>query len=208
MSRDKKNIYEIEEHPFGSFVPLNAKYLIIGTFPTHRNNFRFKFFYSGKDNSFWNIIENVFEHSFIHNQGDKAVDERRRFLESKAIGITDMLEKCYRKNNYSTDENLFPIVLKDIFSILDKCPSIKRVILTSRTEVFGALGLFKTYFLQKGLELEHPGKRVDKVLEGAFIYKEREIEILVPYSPSPRLINKGTTTMAELVLMYRSCLTF
>lgn len=203
----KKDSYEVEEHPFETFVPENAKFLIIGTFPTHNNNHRFNFFYSGKDNSFWSIIEQVFKHSFQHDTGNKAVEERKAFLKSKGIGITDMHEKCYRKNGYSTDENLFPIILKDFFAILDEQTYIKRIVLTSRTEVFGALGLLKTYFLQKGLELEQPEKRTDKVLEGSFIYKEREIEVLVPYSPSPRLIEKGTTTMEELVKMYRLCLT-
>lgn len=203
----KRDNYEIEEHPFETFVPENAEVLIIGTFPTHNNNHRFNFFYSGKDNSFWSIIEQVFKLSFQHDIGNKAVEERKAFLKSKGIGITDMHEKCYRKNGYSTDENLFPIILKDIFAILDEHASIKRIVLTSRTEVFGALGLLKTYFLQKGLELEQPEKRTDKVLEGSFVYKEREIEVLVPYSPSPRLIEKGTTTMEELVKMYRQCLT-
>ncbi len=207
MSWKKKDTYEVEVHPFETFVPSNAMFLIIGTFPTHKNNFRFNFFYSGKDNSFWNIIEKVFKPTFLYDTGDKAVDERKAFLKSKGIGITDMYEKCYRKNGYSTDENLFPIILKDIFSILDEHASIKRIILTSRTEVFGALGLLKTYFLQKGLELEHPEKRSDKVLEGSFIYQEREIEILVPYSPSGRVFESNNITPDEVVQMYRHCFT-
>lgn len=207
MSWKKQYKYEVEEHPFETYVSENAKSLIIGTFPTHNNNFRFNFFYSGKDNSFWNIIEKVFKNNFQCNSGDKAVEERMEFLKLKGIGITDMHEKCYRKNGLSTDENLFPIILKDIFVLLDKHPSIKRIVLTSRTEIFGALGLLKTYFLQNGLELEQPEKRQDKILEGSFIRNKRVIEILVPYSPSPRLIEKGTTTMDELVKMYRRCLT-
>jgi G:T/U-mismatch repair DNA glycosylase len=207
MRTYKKDTYDLEEHPFETFVPSNAKILIIGTFPTHNNNHRFNFFYSSKDNSFWAIMEKVFKHNFKYNEGKNAVQERKVFLQLKAIGITDMHEKCYRKNGCSTDENLFPIVLKDIFALLDEHHSINRIVLTSRTEVFGALGLFKTYFLQKGLELEQPEKRQDKVLEGSFVYNEREIEVLVPYSPSPRLIEKGTTTMDELVKMYRHCLT-
>lgn len=202
----KPDRFCIEVHPFETFVPSNAEFLIIGTFPTHRNNWKFNFFYSEKDNSFWNIIEKVFNHSFQHNEGLRAVEERKKLLDSKAIGITDMHQKCYRKNNYSTDENLFPIILKDIFLILDEHKSINRIILTSRTDVFGALGLFKTYFLQKGLKLEQPKQLRNKLLEGSFIYEKRNIEILVPYSPSPRLIEKGTTTIQELVEMYKYCL--
>lgn len=202
----KKDTYEIEEHPFETYLPSNAKLLIIGTFPTQKNNFRFKFFYSGKENSFWNIIEKVFKHTFKYNEGEEAVEERKAFLQSKAIGITDMHEKCYRKNNFSTDENLFPIILKDIFTLLDEHSSIKRMLLTSRTEVFGALGLLKTFFMQKGVPFTDLKKRTDKILEGSFIHNGRRIEILIPYSPSSRVLKEGRITLQELVKMYSVCL--
>lgn len=185
MSWSRKNVYEIESHPFEPCIPTNAQFLIIGTFPTHRNNLLFPFFYSGKDNSFWNIMEQVFNCTFKNDSGEKAVIERQLFLASKKIGITDMLKMCYRKNCCSTDENLFPIILNDIFSLLDEHKSVRRLVLTSRTEIHGALGLLKTYFLQKGIILDEPVKTRDKMLEGRFNHNGREIEILVPYSPSP-----------------------
>lgn len=76
-----------------------------------------------------------------------------------------------------------------------------------RTEVFGALGLLKTYFLQKNFKLEELKRNENKVLEGSFIHNNKEIKINVPYSPSPRLIKNGITTMDELVKMYRRCFT-
>lgn len=197
--------YKIEEHPFGSYIPQNAKILIIGTFPTHNRNLKFDFYYSGKDNLFWGIIEKVFDHSFSHFEGVLAVEERKSFLDSKSIGVADMHKLCYRKNNMSTDENLHPIILNDIFLILDEYHSIHRIVLTSRTEVYGALGLLKTYFLQNGLELNHPEKRNDRVLEGTFIYKRRKFKLLVPYSTSPRLL-KRNIKMDELIYMYSQCL--
>lgn len=207
MSWTKKYNFEVEEHPFDNFIPLNSKYLILGTFPTHKSNSRFNFYYSGQHNNFWKIIEKVYNISFKHNEGNKAIEERKKVLELNRIGITDMHQKCYRNNKYSTDENLFPIILNDIFSLLDAQVSIKTIVLTSRSEIFGALGLLKTYFLQKGLVLEQPEKRLDKILKGSFLYNKREIEILVPYSPSPRLIEKGKTTLDELIKMYKYCLT-
>ena len=101
--------------------------------------------------------------------------------------------------------DLFPIILTDLFQILKEHILIKRLILTSRTEVVGALGLLKTYFIQKGLRLEEPKKREDKILETTFIMFNREFEILVPYSTSPRLTEK-LTTKNELVTMYTTCL--
>lgn len=201
-----KDSYVIESHPFETFIPPYAEYLIVGTFPTFKDNFRFKFFYSGKDNLFWKIIESVFKHNFNYSEGEKAVEERKTFLIEKRIGITDMHVKCYRKNQFSTDESLFPIILNDVFSLLDKNSSIKRLVLTSRTDVFGALGLLKTYLLQNNLELVQLEKRKDKILQGNFKISNRVIEIMVPYSPSPRLIENGRTTLDELVSMYKLCL--
>jgi G:T/U-mismatch repair DNA glycosylase len=201
----KRDIFEIEDHPFGNYIPQGSKYLIVGTFPTHRRNFAFDFFYSGGDNVLWGMLGKVFGYSFEHAKGEEAVAERKQFLEKKGIGMTDMLEKCYRKNNFSTDENLFPIKLMNIFSLLDKHETINRLILTSRGDVIGALGLLKTYFLQNNLILDEPKKRSDRIVEGNFAHRGREIDILVPYSPSPRVTEKNLITPAEHVQMYRSC---
>jgi G:T/U-mismatch repair DNA glycosylase len=203
----RQDVYNIEKHPFDALTFPGIKHLVIGTFPTHKNNFRYDFFYSGKENLFWEIVEEVFKHTFQFHSDKKAVDERQEFLRKIGIGITDMYEMCYRKSNYSTDENLFPIILTDIFSLLDKHSTIDRLILTSRTEVFGALGLLKTYFLQQHKDFPQMTKRPDKILEGQFTFKNRNIKIFVPYSPSPRLITENITTKNELVKMYKICLT-
>jgi len=201
----KRDIFEIEDHPFGSYIPQGSKYLIIGTFPTHRRNFAFNFFYSGGDNVLWRMLGEVFGYSFEHTKGDKAVTERKQFLEKNSIGMTDMLEKCYRKNNFSTDENLFPIKLMDIFSLLDRHEYVHRLILTSRGDVIGALGLLKTYFLQNDLIFAEPKRRSDRIMEGHFLHNGRGIDILVPYSPSPRVTGKSLITPAEHAEMYRTC---
>jgi len=155
---------------------------------------------------FWEIIEEVFNHSFQFQYDTNAVEERRELLQQKSIGMTDMHEICYRKNNYSTDENLFPIKLTDIFLLLDKHPAIDRLILTSRTEIFGALGLLKTYFLQQGKQVPKMIKREDKILEGNFVFNNKNITIVVPYSPSPRLLAENRTTKKELIEMYKICM--
>lgn len=203
-----KDKYEIETHPFETFIKPDTKFLVVGTFPTYKENYKdtFNFFYAGKDNNFWKIVEQVFNHTFRYDKGNKAIEERQQFLIEKKIGITDMHEKCYRINNKSGDEFLYPIFLKNIFSLLKQSSSIERIILTSRTEIFGALGLLKTYFLQQGLALEELERRSDKILEGSFKHNGKTINIFVPYSPSPRVLEKGTITLDDVVKMYSTCL--
>lgn len=203
-----KDKYDIESHPFETLINPDTKLLVVGTFPTYKENYRdtYTFFYAGKDNNFWRIIEQVFTHTFRYNRGNKAVEERKQFLTQNKIGMTDMHEKCYRINQKSGDEFLYPIILKDIFSLLNQPNSIERIILTSRTEIFGALGLLKTYFLQHDFELEELERRSDNILEGGFKHNNKYINIFVPYSPSPRVLEKRNITFEEVVKMYSTCL--
>lgn len=203
----KKDNYVVEKHPFETFVFPGVNTLIIGTFPTYEDNYRYKFFYSGKDNLFWDVMQEVFQEPLkFHANDEHTINERKLFLKNKEIGITDMYQMCYRRNKYSTDENLFPIVLKDVFILLNDYPTIARILFTSRTEVFGAFGLFKTYLLQRNYALPNVFRRSDKILEGKFVFNGKDIKLWVPYSPSPRLIQDGTTTKSELIQMYKTCL--
>lgn len=205
-SSSTKDDYVVEKHPFEPFLSNDTSYLVLGTFPTYISNLSYNFYYSNKENNFWKILEKVFNHNFLHHADDKAVHERQSFLKDNKIGVTDMHEVCYRRNKSSSDKDLYTIQLRNIFSILDRHPSISRLILTSRTEVFGALGLLKTLFLQHDKPFPDITRRGDKILESKFIYADSKIEIVVPYSPSPRLIADKVTTMEELITMYTFCL--
>lgn len=198
-------VIEVEHHPFETCVVDGASQLIIGTFPTHRSNYTFEWYYSGKANFFWKVIEAVYRHRFEYHDG-RAIDERRKFLSAKGIGITDIISKCYRTNSSSSDVDLFPIELTDIFAILREHKLICRLVLTSRSGFVSAMWLLRTYFIQQGTDLNLPLPRKRAVLKASFEFEGRNIEIAVPYSTSPKLINQGHITFEELVEMYRTCL--
>jgi G:T/U-mismatch repair DNA glycosylase len=201
--------YTVCNHPFDEFLPPNLKTLIIGTFPTHERNYSktFRFYYAGEGNLFWPTIEQVYSKTFLYRQGPKAKSEREDFLKSKGLGITDMLEKCYRKNDRSQDQHIFPITFRNIFSIIEKNQSIEAIILTSRTKIIGALGLFETYCHHHNIDPPELLRASDNVLEGWFTYADRDIEILVPYSTSRTVIEGESATPMELIKMYKRCLT-
>jgi G:T/U-mismatch repair DNA glycosylase len=200
--------FEVCDHPFPSFVPANSKILVVGTFPTHQRNYErtFPFYYGGEGNVFWEVIGKVFKKSFLHNVGKDAKHEREDFLRSKGIGITDMLEKCYRKNGLSQDDYIYPILFRDLFDLLNKNTSIETMVLTSRTKIIGARGLFETYLHQRGIPPPNFWENTDKILEGTLEINGRDIEILVPYSTSKTVIEKKRATVPQLVNMYQLCL--
>ena len=149
-------------------------------------------------------MESVYGLRFKHHSGNSAVEERKEFLASKQIGITDMLLKCYRLAEKSQDKHLHPILLNDIFSILDQHDSINCLLLTSRTEVYGALGLLNMYFQREGKTFEFPVRNRHNILEGGFRHNNRDIEILVPISPSPSA--EKSADLETLIQMYTLCL--
>lgn len=179
--------YKVVDHPYPDYIPEKAKTLVIGTLPSHERNAQFEFFYGGEDNRFWPVLSVVFNFPFKKIKGQAAVDERTKLLDTFGIGITDMVLKAYRYKGKSTDEHVYPILLKDIFKLLDTYPGINRLVFTSRTYIIGAFGLFITYLHQRGIELEELETDRSGVKEGQILYKDRVIEIKVPYSPSQRV---------------------
>lgn len=198
MARDN---WEVEQHPFEPLMNDNTTILVIGTFPTYRDNYTdtFSYYYGGKSNRFWPIIKKVFGVKFQYGAGKMAVEERKNFLDERRIGVTDMIRKCYRRNNSSDDRDIYPILLLDVFDVLKKYQNIRRLVLTSRTPVFGALGLFKTYFLQKGLQLNDEWEGKDRIVRAWFEINDRRIEVLVPHSTS---MKNDNVTVEELEDMY------
>lgn len=193
----KQDTFNLEKHPFDDFILNSTERLIIGSFPTHRKNRMFEFYYGSQSNHFWPIISEVFKTRFDYISGNSAIEERKQFAKAYKIGFTDMLECCYRMNESSGDENLYPVKWKDIIEILEKHQSIKSLIFTSRTEAIGALGLFKTLLFQKGMKIPI-FEKFEGVLEGNFELNNRNIEIIVPYSPSNRNIKNNTKKVVKM----------
>jgi hypoxanthine-DNA glycosylase len=196
-------------HPFDEhYIPDHAKYLIIGSFPTHARNYKhtFKFFYAGMGNVFWPVIGKVFNNTFHEDKGKPAIDERKQFLDQKGIGLTDMLVKCYRHQGRSQDHHIIPIKFNDIFNLLRTHTEIKTLIFTGRQEIIGPFGLFKTYCHQQDVPLPTVEKNREKVFEGSFYLGERYFEVLVPYSTSRTVMEEERTDEKELISMYTSCL--
>lgn len=141
----------IEHHAFGNFIPANAETLILGTFPTHRRNWEFEFFYPNRNNIFWRLIGELFNHTFQFNSGHEAVEERKCFITSHRIALSDMLAKAIREKDNSGDEQLIKVELMDVLTILRETPSINRIILTSRSGKINALQLFKQHLVENNL---------------------------------------------------------
>lgn len=121
----------IEIHPFKPFIPKGAKYLILGSFPgkgqTEKTVSETDWFYGAKRNTFWKIIEEVYQTEL------KTTSAKQQLFTSLKMGIADIILKAVRTANTNSDDNLQVIEYneKAIRQILDS-NKIEMIFFTSQ----------------------------------------------------------------------------
>lgn len=197
----KKEDLVIEHHPWDFFIPDDAQTLIIGTFPTALRNWSFDFFYPNKRNLLWKILAEINESDLLVTEDRlEAVLHRKSILNSLKVGITDMGKCISREGGSSLDEKLCLIEAMDILDILNKHPTIKKIILTSSSGPSSALKWFLIYLKAKGIVINLP--IVKKPLTFKLVHHNIKVDVYVLYSPSPRASNR--ISFPSLVEMYRN----
>src|ERR1700712_4536942 len=108
---NKLHVSEIETHLFKPFIPADVKYLILGSFPgkihTQQKPLDTDWFYGAKRNTFWKIMEDVYEKPLQ----DK-LSKQQLFTDLK-IGIADTILKAVRKKETNSDTNLQIVEFND-----------------------------------------------------------------------------------------------
>lgn len=124
----------IETHPFGSFVPSNAQYLILGSFTgrevvkgTALTDEAYDWFYGTKRNQFWPILEKVYGIEL------KTKNSKQELFTNLRVAIADIIYQCERRDGSNLDNNLVNIVYnkESIIEILE-ANHIEKIFFTSR----------------------------------------------------------------------------
>ncbi len=116
----------LETHPYGSFVPPKAKFLLLGSFVA-RPEPGYDWFYGSKRNQFWFILEKVYGIEL------KDTKSKQKLFTKLRIAIADIILQCERKKNNNSDMNLTNIVynVDEIEKILYK-NKIEKIYFSSR----------------------------------------------------------------------------
>ncbi|MCK9368603.1 hypothetical protein M0R04_01360 [Candidatus Dojkabacteria bacterium] len=154
----------IETHPFGSFVPKQVKYLLLGSFTTKeafddKKKDDYVWFYSnGGRNQFWPILEEVYGTQL------KTRKQMENLFTSLGMALADIIYQCERKKSSNLDINLTNIVyaIDDITEILKK-HDISKIFFTSKYVEKRFKSVFKsvlaTYSNIKLISLPSPSPR-------------------------------------------------
>ena len=181
---EKKIKNEVSKHPYEPHISDGATKLIIGTMPPYRFCHKDReqlsgedvdFYYGSRDNSFWDIMGEIFNTELCRVNSEKAVEERKKLLDSHNIGITDIVASCVHKDRKSTDKALEEKEYRDIEKLLKAYPNIDELIYTSRSVV----GMINEK-VKRNHNWDVKGGKDGKIEINGKTYRVR-----VLYSPSP-----------------------
>ena len=140
----------IERHPWGPFVPDDARYLFLGTFPPQEHRWSMPFYYPNRTNDFWRIIGLIFlgdrNALWDAGQGLFMLDAIKSLLKRERIALWDTGMAVRRLKCNASDKFLEIVEPIDLAALLDENPTIFHVITTGEK----ATGVIAT---QAGVEL-------------------------------------------------------
>ncbi|RSK38966.1 uracil-DNA glycosylase family protein [Hymenobacter perfusus] len=97
----------LEQHPFPPFMPAQARYLLIGTFPGRQLTQKSAaertpddWYYGTHKRSLWHILEQVYQRPL------PTVADRQRLLTELGLGCTDVVLSARRKQASNRDADL------------------------------------------------------------------------------------------------------
>jgi G:T/U-mismatch repair DNA glycosylase len=144
----------ISVHPYEPFIPLNASKLIIGSIPPARFctetpielfDLDVPFYYGSRDNRFWRTLGEITATDFLMENSEDAIEQRKRFLDERDIGITDIIQSCVHKDGNADDKSLLDIRHKDLKGLLIQFPAIDTLLYTSefiKGQVYRQTGVY------------------------------------------------------------------
>ena len=162
----------IEKHPFGNFVPLKTKYLMLGSFVTKPSN-PYEWFYANGRNHFWPIMEQVYGLEL------RTKEKQQDLFVRLEMALADIIQSCERRKNSNLDVNLFNIVYNKVLGNIISKNNVKTIFFTSRfVETLFRRNfkkLINSYPKIKLITLPSPSPRYAVLSKNEKIFKYKEL---------------------------------
>lgn len=133
---------EIETHPFEPWLPVNAKLLMLGTFPPAPKRWAMEWYYPNFTNDMWRIFGLIFFGDKLHfvDEENKTyrLNELKQFLKEKSVALFDTALRIRRTTGTASDKDLEIVEPADLDGMLRSLPECKAVLAAGQlaTKVF------------------------------------------------------------------------
>ena len=138
----------VEQHPFTPYIPQNAHFLFLGTFPPKAEKWSMEFYYPNKINDMWRIMGLIFygDRDAFWNGEERRfeIEPIKSFLSERLIAMYDTAYKVERLKDNASDKFLNIIEKADLKGLLNANPTIEVVVTTGEkaasvvAEIFGS----------------------------------------------------------------------
>ncbi|MCJ7759287.1 MAG: uracil-DNA glycosylase family protein, partial [Gillisia sp.] len=151
-------------HPYEPFIPENATKLVVGTLPPPRfttGELKLNdvdFCYGSRDGLLWPVLDKLFDLDLKFENTHEAIEQRKRFLIKRGIGICDVVQSSQRDKIDASDLGMENVRLRNMTEILRRHPKIDTLLFTGGNSKNGP-----EYFFRKHLK-QHPEEIILKVV--------------------------------------------
>ncbi len=125
---------EIEQHPLKPFLPVNARLLMLGSFPPPKKRWSMDFYYPNWNNDMWRIMGLLFykDKNYFLNEVEKVFDKNKiiQFLSGTGIALFDTASAIRRLQDNASDKFLEVIEPTDISELLHRIPQCQAIVTT------------------------------------------------------------------------------
>jgi hypoxanthine-DNA glycosylase len=156
-----------EVHSIKPFVPKDARYLLLGSFPGNVSSLKDDWYYGTQRNQFWKILSSVYG-VILESKHDK-ID----LFKKLKLAITDVIYSCEREKGTNLDNNLKNIVYNtEVINKILTDNKIEKIIFSSRFAETKFKKLYKEITMET-VTLPSPSPRYAKLslLDKVKIYK-------------------------------------
>jgi G:T/U-mismatch repair DNA glycosylase len=140
------------------------------------------FCYGSRDGLLWQVIDRVFDLDLKFENTPEAVEERKKFLASKGIGICDTVESCRREKIDASDLGMLEVELRDLIKILQKHEKIDTLLFTGGNSKNGPEYFFRKLLKEYGIKLKVISNTVPRIHQ--FLLDGRSINTVSLTAPS------------------------
>mgnify|MGYP003109061492 FL=1 len=177
-------------HPYPPYIPENATKLIVGTLPPPRFTTGelkpgdVNFCYGSRDGQLWPILNEIFNLNLSFETTEKAIKQRKDFLQKEGIGICDMVSVAYREKIDASDIGMQEVVLRDLIKILQEHPTVDTLLFTGGNSKNGPEYFFRKKMKDYNLKLKIVKNTVPRFHEFVLPESNRKIKTVSLTAPS------------------------
>ncbi len=142
------------------------------------------FCYGSRDGYLWPILDRIFGLDLLFETSETAVQQRKDFLEQRAIGICDIVVSARRDTVDASDLGMQVVELRDLLKILEKHPMVDTLLFTGGNSKNGPEYFFRTLLKNYHLSLTVVSHEVPRIHVFLLPNSDRKITTVSLTAPS------------------------